>query len=199
MSIALIGDVHGKYDRYHKIIRKEDYFPFTIQLGDFGFKYETLKNVDPERHKIIGGNHDNYSKIIDLPHYLGDYGLTSLNEIKFFYYRGAHSIDRMYRTIGIDWWSEEENKIEVFMQARELYRKNKPKIVLTHDCPEFLVPHYIGFDKRVFQNTTAWALQELFNIHEPDLWIHGHYHLSKTTKFGNTTFICLNELETCYI
>lgn len=199
MSIALIGDVHGKYDRYHKIIRKEDYFPFTIQLGDFGFKYDTLKNVDPERHKIIGGNHDNYSKIVDLPHYLGDYGLTSLNEIKFFYYRGAYSIDRMYRTIGIDWWSEEENKIEVFMQARELYRKNKPKIVLTHDCPELLVPHYIGFDKRVFQNTTAWALQELFNIHEPDLWIHGHYHLSKTTKFGNTTFICLNELETCYI
>lgn len=197
--ITLIGDVHGKYDRYHKIIRKKDYFPFTIQLGDFGFKYETLKNVDPDHHKIIGGNHDNYSQIVDIPHYLGDFGNYRLNKVKFFYYRGAYSIDRMYRTIGIDWWPEEENKIEVFMQARELYRKTKPKIVLTHDCPEFLIPHYIGFESRIFQNTTSWALQEFFNIHEPDLWIHGHYHLSRTTKFGNTTFMCLNELETCSI
>lgn len=197
--ITLIGDVHGKYDRYHKIIRKKDYFPFTIQLGDFGFKYETLKNVDPDHHKIIGGNHDNYSQIVDIPHYLGDFGNYRLNKVKFFYYRGAYSIDRMYRTVGIDWWAEEENRIEVFMQARELYRKTKPKIVLTHDCPEFLIPHYIGFNNRIFQNITSWALQELFNIHEPDLWIHGHYHLSKTTKFGNTTFICLNELETCNI
>jgi hypothetical protein len=46
-------------------------------------------------------------------------------------------------------------------------------------------------------NIPEWrtALNELLNIHQPELWIHGHFHQSKTTKYGNTNFICLNELE----
>lgn len=193
--ITLIGDVHGKYKRYHEIIREKDRHPFTIQLGDFGFTYQTLDNVDPDRHKVLGGNHDNYDRIIDYPHYLGDYGHSSLNGISFFYYRGAYSIDRIYRTIGVDWWQQEELSIEAFMEARELYREVKPNVVLTHDCPEFLVQGYIGINGRVYQNKTNWALSELFNIHQPKVWIHGHYHVSKTTQYGNTKFICLDELE----
>jgi len=195
-GITLIGDVHGKYDRYYKIIRQTDRHPYTVQLGDFGFKYETLKNLDPNCHKVIGGNHDNYDRIAEFPHYLGDFGYTSLNNVDFFYYRGAYSIDKQFRTIGIDWWEQEENKIEAFMQARELYRQTKPNIVLTHDCPEFMVPQYIGVDQRLYQNTTSWALNELFNIHQPKIWFHGHYHVSKTTQYGDTTFVCLDELET---
>jgi predicted phosphodiesterase len=193
--ITVISDVHGKYDRYYKIIRQADRYPYTVQLGDFGFKYDTLKNVDPNHHKIIAGNHDNYNKIVDIPHYLGDFGYTTLNDVEFFYYRGAYSIDRQYRTIGIDWWSNEENNIEAFQAARELYREKKPKIVITHDCPEFMVPHYIGMTGRIYQNMTGWALGEFYNNHQPDLWIHGHYHLSKTTQYGNTKFVCLDELE----
>ena len=195
MAITVIGDVHGKYERYYRIIRQSDRYPYTVQLGDFGFKYDILKNLDPNYHKVLGGNHENYSVIKDFPHYLGDFGAAKVNDVEFFYYRGAHSIDKQYRTIGIDWWEEEENKIETFMQARELYRTTKPSIVLTHDCPEFMVPQYIGIHQRVYQNITSWALGELFNIHQPKLWCHGHYHLSKTTQYGDTTFVCLDELE----
>jgi len=39
-------------------------------------------------------------------------------------------------------------------------------------------------------------LNELLHIHQPDIWIHGHYHVSKKTTYGKTKFICLNELET---
>jgi predicted phosphodiesterase len=194
-GFSVIGDIHGKYEKYHKIIRKEEHF-YTIQLGDFGFKYETLKNVDSNCHKIIGGNHDNYDICWNYPHFLKDYGNITHNGIEFFYYRGAYSIDRQYRTVGIDWWSNEENNIEAFQAARELYREKKPKIVITHDCPEFLVPEYIGRYSRIYQNITNWALGELFNIHQPKLWIHGHHHKSKTTKYGETTFVCLDELET---
>jgi len=35
-SITAIGDVHGKYERYHKIVRSTENYPYTIQLGDFG-------------------------------------------------------------------------------------------------------------------------------------------------------------------
>lgn len=193
--ITLIGDVHGKYKRYHEIIREKDRNPYTIQLGDFGFTYQTLDNVEPNRHKILGGNHDNYDRIVGYPHYLGDYGFASLNNISFFYYRGAYSIDRMYRTIGIDWWEQEQLKIEDFMKARDLYTEVKPDIVLTHDCPEEIIPYLLPIGSKVYQNTTSWALNELFNIHQPKIWRFGHYHLSWTMKVNGTEFKCLNELE----
>ena len=193
--ITLIGDVHGKYDRYYKIIRQQDYYPYTVQLGDFGFKYDTVANLDPNYHKILGGNHDNYDKITSIPHYLGDYGNCSLNGVEFFFYRGAYSIDRQYRTIGIDWWEQEELKIEDFLKARELYRETKPRIVLTHCCPEIIIPSLLPPYAQIYQSRTDWALQELYNIHKPELWVFGHYHISKTLKL-DTTFICLDELET---
>ena len=195
-SITLIGDVHGKYKRYHEIIREKDRHPYTIQLGDFGFDYGTVFNVDDEKHKIIGGNHDHYDRIIHIPHYFGDFGYSCLNGVNFFYYRGAYSIDRQYRTIGIDWWEDEQNDIETFMKARELYREIKPDIFLAHDCPDFMVPEYIGPYAKRYENITGWALGELYKIHQPKLFIHGHYHVSKTTQYGDTKFVCLNELET---
>jgi len=194
--ITVIGDVHGKYERYHKIVRQTETHPYTIQLGDFGFKYETLKNVDSTKHLILPGNHDNYSMCYRYPHFLGDYGYSSLNKVEFFYYRGAYSIDRQYRTIGIDWWENEQVSIDQFMKARELYRQVKPNIVITHDCPETISLQMLRLDQRQYQNMTGWALNELWNIHQPKLWIFGHYHQSRIMQYGDTKFVCLDELET---
>jgi predicted phosphodiesterase len=194
-KITLLGDVHGKYKRMHEIIREKDKHEYIVQVGDLGFSYDTLDNVDPNKFKIVSGNHDNMDKIINTAHYLGNYGYTELNGINFFWYRGAYSIDRQYRTIGIDYWSNEENDIETFMKARELYREVKPDLVLTHDCPESIVYQMLSPNHRIYQNITNWALQELFNIHQPKRWFFGHHHQSKTIQYGNTKFICLDELE----
>jgi predicted phosphodiesterase len=194
-EVLLIGDVHGKYDRYHKIIRQTDRYPYTIQLGDFGFNYDTLKNVDPNNHKILGGNHDNYSIVNNFPHFLGDYGNFSLNGIDFFYYRGAWSIDRIYRTEGLDWWPQEQNNIDAFLKARELYRETKPDIVLTHDCPLDIIHYLLPLGSKIYENNTTWVLQEFFNIHQPKIWRFGHYHISWEMNVGQTNFKCLNELE----
>lgn len=195
-TITVLSDVHGKYKRLHEVIRQKDRYEYIVQIGDLGFDYETLKNVDPNKFKICAGNHDNYDKIIDIPHYLGDFGYNTLNGVSFFHYRGAYSIDKQYRTVGIDWWQNEQVSIESFVEARELYRKIKPKIVLTHDCPESISYLLLPPGARVYQNITSWALQELFNIHQPELWIFGHWHQSKKIKYGETTFICTDELET---
>ena len=196
MGFTIIGDVHGKYDRYHKIIRQIEKHPYTLQVGDFGFRLDTLKNVDSTKHLIMGGNHDNYDICWNYPHFLGDYGYTSLNRIEFFYYRGAYSIDRQYRTIGIDWWENEQVSIDQFMKARGLYRIIKPKIVITHDCPQTIASMMLEPGQRVYENMTGWALQELLNIHEPKYWFFAHWHQSRTMQYGNTKFICLDELET---
>lgn len=193
--ITVIGDVHGKYDRYHKIIRRTEDHPYTVQLGDFGFRYDTLDNVDSTKHLIIPGNHDNYDRCYNYPHFLGDYGYTTLNNVEFFYYRGAYSIDRQYRTIGIDWWEKEQVSIDQFMEARELYIEIKPDLVITHDAPESIVPYLLPPGSRLYQNTTGWALNELFNIHQPKRWRFGHFHKSWNMTINGTDFRCLNELE----
>jgi len=193
--ITLIGDVHGKYEKYHRILSRQDENPYTLQIGDFGFKYDTLKNVDSTRHMILPGNHDNYDICYNYSHFMGDYGYTSLNKIEFFYYRGAYSIDRQYRTVGIDWWEEEQVTIDQFMKARELYRKVKPNIVITHDCPQTIAAMMLKPDQRIYENITSWALNELFHIHQPKIWRFGHHHKSWRMTINGTDFRCLNELE----
>lgn len=192
MSLTVIGDVHGQYDRYVRMARKRDY---TLQIGDLGFRYECLNDLDPERHRVLGGNHDNYDKVHDWPHFLGDYGMATLGGVNFFFYRGANSIDRQYRTIGVDWWEQEQLKIDDFMKARELYRETKPDIVITHDCPELVTPMLLRPGSHVYQNLTGWGLGELFQTHQPKRWLFGHYHLSWRKVIGDTEFICLDELE----
>lgn len=194
-EITLIGDVHGKYDSYCKIVRQKERHPFTVQLGDFGFKYSTLNNLDPSCHKILGGNHDNYDVVQNCPHYLGDFGLYELNGVSFFYYRGAYSIDRQYRTIGIDWWDKEQLRIEDFQKAREVYRQAKPDVVLTHDCPQEVAMQILPPGSQLYENLTGWALNELFSIHQPKIWRFGHYHRSWKMNINGTEFKCLDELE----
>jgi len=193
MPFTAIGDAHGQYDRYVKIARKRD---FTVQIGDLGFKYGCLENLDPEKHKVVGGNHDKYPSLVEYPHYLGDYGMASVGGVEFFFYRGAYSIDRQYRTIGIDWWEEEQLKVDDFMKAREIYREAKPDLVLTHDCPESIGLMLLPPGSHLYQNTTNWALQELFNIHQPKKWRFAHWHRSWSMTVNGTEFRCLNELET---
>jgi predicted phosphodiesterase len=192
MSLTVIGDVHGKYERYVNMARKR---PSTLQIGDLGFKYNCLANLDPENHKFIPGNHDNYDIVRKWPHCLGDYGMRSLGGVDFFFYRGAYSIDRQYRTVGIDWWEDEQLKIEDFMDAREIYREARPEIVITHDCPEIVASMMLPPGSRLYQNITGWALQEMFNIHQPRTWIFGHWHVSRQISHGDTNFVCLDELE----
>lgn len=190
-----IGDVHGKYDLYLDIARTKEN---TVQIGDLGFRYSCLDALDPALHKIVAGNHDNYDTITRLPHYLGDWGLHTLAGTEFFFLRGAYSIDRDSRTIGVDWWSQEEIPIEAFMEARTAYRELKPRIVITHTCPEVMAPVFLEprNSHRVHVTKTGWMLDELFGIHQPELWVFGHYHTSRTAIEGNTKFVCLNELET---
>lgn len=200
--LTVIGDVHGQTSKY--IDLTEDSC-FSVQIGDMGFNYQPLLewDVDPEVHKFFFGNHDICSA--KLPHVLGDFGEYTLGGVKFFFVRGAFSIDKEYRLgCGWHWDPEEELSSSRLQEAIDLYTELKPDIMLTHDCPRQIAniignPSFLwgfGFDPERFTTRTSEALQTMFEAHQPRQWIFGHFHKSWNDVINGTHFRCLNELET---
>lgn len=200
MSLLLIGDVHGEFNRYKYIINNQE--SESIQLGDLGLGFPTTSYTNKHsltncemlaKHKFIRGNHDNPESCREHPNYLGDYGMYK----GIFYISGAWSIDKKYRTIGVDWWPDEELYYTELYKAIDLFKKNKPKIVISHDCPQ-IISGLLYPDSNV-DTRTGLAMDEMLHCHTPDLWIFAHHHRSENfTKFG-TEFRCLDILETFYI
>jgi Icc-related predicted phosphoesterase len=198
----IIGDVHGKVDEYQEIVNNTDLC--TIQVGDFGFKIQHdwfLQNIDYKqnligvggfRHMINFGNHDD-TLYLDRYYSTGDYCVFGYNLMTV---RGAESIDKNKRVEGIDYWSNEELSYTEMKEAIKTYEEYKPKIMVTHECPQSIREYFFGIKE---ESLTSLGLQEMFEIHQPELWIFGHHHRSKNEVINGTRFICLNELETYQI
>lgn len=186
--MLLIGDVHGKHKEYLEIINTLSESDESIQLGDFGFDYDCI--VGKPQHKILGGNHDNYDKLPFIHNDLGNFGQYK----NIFYVRGAQSIDKQYRIPYHSWWPTEELSYKQLDEAITLYSKLKPEIVISHTCPKSIIPYLGG--KADWGSVTEIALEQMLSIHQPLLWVFGHFHVSRNFEYERTRFICLNELET---
>lgn len=192
--MLIIGDVHGNFDQYKKLI--EDYDQ-TIQLGDFGFKDthdRFLKEVytKENNHRILFGNHD-YYPYLDKAYSLGDY--TYLPDKDIFCIRGAYSIDRNQRTLGLDFFPNEEIPYTKFNELLDVFIKERPNIVITHEAPHIVRDKLFNISR---YSLTSHILQELLEAHRPSIWIFGHHHrnIQKELPGYRTKFICLGELQT---
>jgi len=189
--LRIVGDIHG----YHKWYRRltKGHSPsglsepeYTIQIGDLGFMYNVLDELDPQHHKVLAGNHDNYAIMGNYPHFLGDFGVHTIPEFgDVFFIRGAFSIDKVNRSLGVDWWEEEELTVEQGEEALKLYKEVKPDFVISHDAPLNVVPYVtnpriafnFGFSNSVIKTKTAQLLQVMAAFHRPKIHFFGHYHV----------------------
>lgn len=205
MTVRIVGDCHGLYNEYINLIKGCEY---SIQIGDLGLSYKPLRfraDIDWDRHKAFGGNHDNYSDDVDehinyQSFALGNYGTYVVDGKEIFFVRGAWSIDWMNRTPEFDWYEEEQLTDFHLKEALRIYKNVKPEIVLTHDCPwevaaTFIKPtdRFCGYSG-VVQNRTNVALQSMFDEHQPTTWLFGHYHQYREIKLNRTQFVGLNML-----
>ena len=193
--LRLIGDVHGKYKQYLNLIKNVDY---SIALGDIGFDYRPLKNVDHQYHRCLLGNHDNYDIAEQYPIFLANSGTVTIGGKSIFYIRGGRSVDRAYRIEHISWWREEELSFNQSNNAIELYKYAQPKFVISHECPTSILPYVLKKDSRwnVAPSSTANLLEQCYQLWQPDVWVFAHHHISWSQQIDKTRFICLDELET---
>lgn len=171
-----IGDIHGDYTRYQSLIQSIE---SSIQLGDMGIGFVEFPAIDP-RHRFIRGNHDNPTLCQSIPNYMGDFGFDG----EVFFVSGAASIDRHIRTIGVDWWPEEQLSYTQSIECLELYESIKPDIVVSHDCPLVVKTQLVGSSICNSPDSTTLLLNELLDIHTPYLWVFGHHHKTIRIDMG---------------
>jgi len=204
MSIIIVGDIHNMFGRLNTLLNKKKP-DLLIACGDFGY-WPDEKSCDelskiklPKDGKLLwcDGNHENHwalrdrksdeiePGIIYMPRG-STYTLPDGRVILFM--GGAHSIDKAWRTLGIDWFPEET------ISQKDMYKLPDidVDIIVSHTCPGELVPqmikHYNGKD---FEPSNA-ALTKLWEMYKPKLWYFGHWHKYLEIKMDGTQFYSLS-------
>lgn len=195
---VFIGDVHGKYEPYKRLIRQAT---DTIQVGDMGLGFRKWPHGEWRQNppydemvkanaRFIRGNHDNPEVCRNHTQWIQD----GLVRDDMMFVGGAVSIDKPWRVKDFNWWEDEQLSSASFENLMGVYAAAKPLVMITHDCPKSVIPllhsHLFG-DDSITQN----SLQKMLEIHRPKLWVFGHHHMSFDRVESGTRFVCLAELE----
>lgn len=209
-NLIIVGDVHGKFYQFSQLLwqlAKTQPDALVIQVGDLGLGFarypanhdgsNQLDNI-PIDWCFIRGNHDEPVTCRQHAHYLGEWGILPLidpqgQEAPVFYVSGAYSIDQHLRLEGVSWFRDEQLSQRQLLIALDAYQTAKPTIMLTHDCPVVAAPKHVR--DNLHPNRTQQALDAMFELWQPDLWVFGHHHVVNRPRVGKTQFIGLAELE----
>lgn len=219
-KMIFVGDVHGKILELLSLTRTQRIGEnkLVFQVGDMGIGFKGVNLPKTENLTFIRGNHDGPKDCREHPNYAGDYGYLEKEDI--FFLGGAWSIDWQYRIEDISWWRDEELDIVELNKAQNLYLEKKPRIVVTHEAPSaaaisllsgLTLPAFTGDNPTNVKKDEAYGyykaklgcvttrtsqvLQQMFELHQPEHWIFGHYHFTKDFEINGTKFHCLAELD----
>jgi len=212
--IFYAGDTHGRIDDVMEIEKKavELGAKIIIQVGDFGIHFrkdcQLLEWFDTRSGGLpwitCGGNHDNWPLWRSLPEvemfegtvtqlapgcFFAERGtaLTLLGE-KHLFFGGAESIDKVYRTEGVDWWEEETPSVMEINRFFDALESFQPDVVVTHEAP--LRVNVNRVDR--YKNTTPRMLENVLKHcdHTPTRWYFGHHHMLDEWDIDGITFYC---------
>lgn len=200
--IYITGDTHRQIDnRFLQLenLTKNDYL---IILGDFGGIWNGndkyfMPFLKKQNYNIlfIDGNHENHKilneysvkmwnggkihKIEDNIIHLMRGQIFNIDNLSFFTFGGAYSVDKNIRTEFIDWWKEEEGNYDEMNEGLDNLSKynNKVDYILTHAGPKTPIENYFKFLNKKFNSSlTENYLDEIYNLVDYKHWFCGHYH-----------------------
>ena len=209
MKLAVLGDLHISHSAGNVASLRDalqSYYDLFIQIGDFSedsFDYHNLASLDPEKVKILGGNHEHWPTLLTLPFCLPPFGVLDLNGCKVFWLRGAYSIDSAFRKKG-SWWPEwEQLHFAELYEAYLFYMETKPDILIAHEASTEAkkVLNLRGLRLEVSFNIaspTQQTLDKMLEAHRPKLVVNGHWHVASSEKKDGTYFrsLGIGELRT---
>jgi len=189
VKIIIVGDVHGDFAALNQMINKKRP-DIVLACGDFGYwpKFASSGTPKPGSGKIYfcDGNHEDHWSLRDLANrevwpntfYMprGSH-LVLPDGRRVMFIGGAASVDREWRTEGVDWFKEE---LITEQQAFDL--PDVPvDIVVSHTCPSQWVDsvHSGGVEVR---DPSTMALSHALNKYQPRQWYFGHWHCYKAGR-----------------
>jgi predicted phosphodiesterase len=204
MRALLVGDTHGNARWWESFVvptADASGADVIVQLGDFGFWGDTrFVRTVAECHLpvyFVDGNHENHPLLQEMLqgadlsaavcisgslHHLPRASVTEWDGVRLLALGGAASIDRSLRTPGVDWFEGE------LVSPGELERAQaaQASIVLAHDVPQASDVPLLPRDslphswQRELPNCEAQRerLESVLDDVAPELWVHGHYHVS---------------------
>lgn len=104
---------------------------------------------------------------------------------------GAQSVDKMYRTPGIDWFSDEAIKLQDLDKLPDTHID----IIISHTTPKEFYSHIenkLPTECTKKSDSSMEALSFVLQKYKPDLWYFSHFHISANGYYGNTRWFCVN-------
>lgn len=187
MKVLIVGDIHAEFGALNKLINQKNP-DLVLSCGDFGYwpnfkNISQLSDIKLGKSKIMwcDGNHENFwelkkresDEIVPNVIYMprgSTYDLPDGRRIMFF--GGADSIDKNYRTLGIDWFPEE------IITQKDIYDlpDKKIDIFITHTCSNEIKNKLLHLNPLKINDPSNDALSYLWNKYRPSMWFFGHWH-----------------------
>lgn len=207
MRTLITGDVHNEFHILNQLINKKR--PDGVFCcGDFGYwpKFARHNYAQPlSKIKLQGaewvrwcdGNHEDFWSLKEREQDEIEPGIIYMPRGSTFtlpdgrvvlFMGGAHSIDKMYRKLGYDWFPDEEITQSDFQNLPDC----KVDIFITHTCPNEFVNDLRKFYTEKDYEPSNQALSELWKIYQPDLWFFGHWHHYRELTLGHTKCYALS-------
>ena len=203
MRVLILGDTHGYRIEMSRAQRKAADLECDaiLQLGDFGywpraggsrFLKETSKKAKhlgipvywvDGNHEDFAHLHENFDKDSDLPVKIRDYvywcprgSSWEWGGVSFLAMGGAASIDRRTRVLGHSWFLEE------MISDEDVAKAQPTQVLVSHDAPinplQLTGRHFKVDEDSEF---CRQQLRKVVNIAQPELVLHGHYHMYHDT------------------
>lgn len=191
--MRFIGDIDAEWEKYLNLIDGTDE---SIQVGDMGvgLPHNDGITLPPQEiigtnHKFIRGNHDCLNICKNHPNWISD-GTYNLDS-KMMFIGGAYSVDKCFRTIGIDWWDDEELSHYKLSCLIDQCIADKPKIMVSHTCPG-LIMSALNLVRIKEASRTGEAFDVILHQTPPKLWVFGHFHQNIDKIVNGVRFVCVN-------
>ena len=204
MKTVVMGDIHGDWPELNKFVNRKSP-ELILQCGDFGYwprdpanakrmKYARKYGQELPRPKMLDssvlfwcdGNHEDHQELRlrttdelwpDV-HYMPRGSLLDLPDgRRVMFLGGAASIDKHSRTMGMDWFPEEQIS---YADINDLGYEGHVDIVISHTCPREFPLNIRGKSMGYFHDSSRDALSYVLGHYRPSLWYFGHWHFYMT-------------------
>lgn len=211
-----LGKVIRFFNENEKKYTKDDYLIIVGDVGICGFHAEEEKKTRevfrnlPVTTLFIDGNHEHFGKLNSYTveewnggkvHFIEDNMIHlmrgqvfDLNGTKFFTFGGAHSVDKMYRTVGLSWFPEEMPYLAEYEEGWKNLEKVDFKVdyILTHTGPREAVAA-LGYGLMSDEEIELRQyLQRVADETDFKAWYFGHFHMD--TEIEDMFFCLYDEL-----